>query len=126
MPVGVPTVAEVMASAESAPAGSGSVMSEVSGHEAWAFFLLPLIGYPVLIIVQLIVETPVLGCEPATQRRRNAATVLTVISLVAAAPLLVMAWTLGAFGVLLLGGLVVPAVLTLARLRQPPPATTTL
>ncbi|MEX5301366.1 hypothetical protein [Kocuria sabuli] len=101
-------------------------MSEVSGLEAWAFFLLPLIGYPVLIIVQLIVETPVLGREPATQRRRNAATVLAVISLVAAAPLLVMGWTLGAFGVLLLGGLVVPAVLTLARLRQPPPATTTL
>jgi hypothetical protein len=55
-----------------------------------------------------------------------AATVLAVISLVAATPLLVMMSTLGAFGVLLLGGLVVPAVLTLARLRQPPPATTTL
>jgi hypothetical protein len=102
-------------------AGTESVMFEVSRLEALAF-LLPLVGYPVLIIVGLIVETPILSREPATQRRRVAATVLAVISLVAAAPLLVMAWALGAFGVLLLGGLVVPAVLTLARLRQPPPA----
>jgi hypothetical protein len=100
-------------------------MFEVSRLEALAF-LLPMVGYPVLIIVGLIVETPILSREPATQCRRMAATVLAVISLVAATPLLVMMSTLGAFGVLLLGGLVVPAVLTLARLRQPPPATTTL
>ncbi|MEX5271795.1 hypothetical protein [Kocuria sabuli] len=100
-------------------------MFEVSVLAAPAF-LLPLIGYPVLIIVGLVIETPVLSREPATQRRRTAATVLAIISLVAAAPLLVTAWALGAFGVLLLGGLVVPAVLTLARLRQLPPAATIL
>ncbi|MFF0990899.1 hypothetical protein [Kocuria nitroreducens] len=48
--------------------------------------LLPLIGYPVLIILQLIVETPVLRREPATELRRAAATVLAIISLLAAAP----------------------------------------
>ncbi|MFF0945503.1 hypothetical protein ACFYE2_14935 [Kocuria sp. CPCC 205300] len=87
-------------------------------------FLLPLIGYPVLIIVGLIVEAPVLRREPVTEARRGAAAVLAIISLAAAAPLLVMAWALGAFGVLLLGGLVVPAALTLVRLRRPPRAAT--
>lgn len=100
-------------------------MFEISVLEALAF-LLPLIGYPVLIIVQLIVETPVLRREPATQLRRAAATVLAVISLAAAVPLLALAPELGAFAVLLLGGLVVPAVLTLVRLRQPPQAATPL
>lgn len=87
-------------------------------------FLLPLLGYPVLIVVGLIVETPVLRREPVTDTRRGAAAVLAIISLVAAAPLLLMVWALGAFGVLLLGGLVVPAALTLVRLRQPPQAAT--
>ncbi|MEX5303845.1 hypothetical protein [Kocuria sabuli] len=100
-------------------------MFEVTVLESLAF-VVPLIGYPVLIIVQLIVEAPVLSREPATHRRRTAATVLAIISLVAAAPLLVTMSAMGAYGFLLLGGLVVPAVLTLARLRQPPPATTTL
>ncbi|MFF0945790.1 hypothetical protein ACFYE2_16430 [Kocuria sp. CPCC 205300] len=100
-------------------------MFEVTVLESLAF-VVPLIGYPVLIIVQLIVEAPVLSREPATQRRRTAATVLAIISLVAAAPLLVTMSAMGAYGFLLLGGLVVPAVLSLARLRQPPPATTTL
>jgi hypothetical protein len=97
-------------------------MFQVSPLQALAI-LLPLIGYPVLIITGLIVETPILRREPATKRRRTAATVLAIISLVAATPLLVMGWALGAFGVLLLGGLMVPAVLTLVRLRQLPQAT---
>lgn len=100
-------------------------MFQVNGLEALVI-LLPLLGYPVLIIVGLIVEAPVLRREPATQRRRAAATVLAIISLVAAAPLLVTAWSLGAFGVLLLGGLVVPAVLTLVRLPPPPRSATAL
>lgn len=100
-------------------------MVEGSVLEALAF-VLPLIGYPVLIIVQLIVETPVLRREPATERRRAAATVLAIISLAAVAPLLATGPVLGAFAVLLLGGLVIPAVLTLVRLRQPPRATTPL
>lgn len=98
-------------------------MFEVSGLEALAI-LLPLLGYPVLIIVQLVVETPIPRREPATERRRAAATVLAIISLVAAAPLLVMVWGLDAFGMLLLGALVDPAVLTLVRLRQPPRSAT--
>jgi hypothetical protein len=80
-------------------------------------FVLPLIGYPALIIIGLIVESPVLRREPATQLRRAAATVLAIISLAAAALLLATAPALGAFAVLLLGGLVIPAVLTLVRLR---------
>lgn len=117
-------MAEVVgASAESPPTGTGSVMFGLSVLESLAF-LLPLLGYPVLITIGLIVETPVLRREPVTEQRRTAAAVLAIISLVAAAPLLLMAWALGAFGVLLLGGLVVPAVLTLVRLRQPPRAAT--
>jgi hypothetical protein len=121
----VSTVAEVAGSAELAPVAVEPLMVEGSALEALVF-VLPLIGYPVLIIIGLIVETPVLRREPATQFRRAAATVLAVISLVAAAPLLDMAPALGAFTVLLLGGLVIPAVLTLVRLRQPPRAATPL
>lgn len=83
---------------------------------------LPLLGLPALIIAQLVVEAPVLRREPIAPRRRTAATVLAVLSLLAAAPLLLMAWFLGLFGLLLLGGLAIPAVLTLVRLsRLPPP-----
>lgn len=84
-------------------------------------FALPLLGVPGLIIAQLIVQTPVLRRVPATSRRRTAATVLAIISLIAAAPLALMSWALGVFGLLLLGGLAVPAILTLVRLRQTPP-----
>lgn len=49
----------------------------------------------------------------------------TIVQLIIAAPLLLMSWSPGAFGLLLLGGLAVPAVLTLMRLRQLPPAPTT-
>jgi hypothetical protein len=80
----------------------------------------PVLGVPALIIVALIVETPVLRREPATPRRRRAATVLALIALIVAAPLAVLSWSLGVFGLLLLGGLTVPSILTLARLRQPP------
>lgn len=100
-------------------------MVEASVLEALAF-LRPLIGYPVLIILGLIVESPVLRREPATGLRRTAATVLAIISLVAVAPLLATVPALGAFAVLLFGGLVIPAVLTLVRLRQPPRAATPL
>jgi hypothetical protein len=100
-------------------------MFQASGLDALAF-VLPLIGYPALIIIGLIVETPVLRREPATELRRAAATVLAIISLVAAAPLLATAPALGTFKMLLLGGLVIPAVLTLVRLRQPPRAATPL
>lgn len=84
-----------------------------------------LLGCPALIIVQLVVETPILRREPATQRRRAAATVLAIISLLTAAGLPITASTLDPFSVLLLGGLVVPAVLTFVRLRQLPPAQAT-
>ncbi|MHC5557495.1 hypothetical protein [Kocuria sp. U4B] len=84
-------------------------------------FAVPLLIVPALIITQLVVESPLLRREPAASRRRTAAAVLAVISLVVAAPLLLMVWALGVFGLLLLGGLVVPALLTLNRLRQPLP-----
>lgn len=90
----------------------------------WLAFALPLLVVPALTIVSLIVETPVLRREPATPGRRNAATVLAIISLIVAAPLAAMSWALGAFGVLLLLVLAVPAILTLMRLRQQPPETT--
>lgn len=83
-------------------------------------FALPLLGYPVLIIAALIVEAPVLRREAVTERRRTAATVLAILSLIAAAPLLLMAWFLGVFGLLLLGGLTIPAILTLISLRRLP------
>jgi hypothetical protein len=83
----------------------------------------PLLILPALIIVALIVETPVLRREPATARRRTAAAVLAILSLVAAVPLATMSWSLGVFGLMLLGGLVVPAILTLVRLRHLPPST---
>lgn len=87
--------------------------------------VLPVLGYPMLIIVGLLVGTPILRREPATARRRTAAITLALLSLLAAAPLLVMGPALGAFAVLLLGGLVIPAVLTLVRLRPRPQARTT-
>lgn len=99
-------------------------MFDLTAFQALAV-VLPVLGYPVLVIVGLLVETPVLRREPATQRRRTAAVSLALISLLAAAPLLVMGPALGAFAVLLLGGLVIPAVLTLVRLRQLPQAKTT-
>lgn len=86
----------------------------------WLALTAPLLGLTTLIIVQLIVEGPVLRREPVTERRRTAATVLAILSLIAAAPLLLMVWALGVFGLLLLGGLVIPAVLTLVRQRQLP------
>jgi hypothetical protein len=84
-------------------------------------FARPLLGIPALIIVAPIVETPVLRCEPATPRCRTAARALAIIALIVAAPLAVMSWALGVFGLLLLRGLIVPSILTLARLRQLPP-----
>lgn len=86
---------------------------------------LPLLSSTGLIIVALIVESPVLRREPATPRRRAAASVLAVVSLIVATPLAVMSWSLGVFGLLLLGGLAIPAVLTLVRLRLPPRTETT-
>ncbi len=79
----------------------------------------PLLGIPALIIVAPIVETPVPRCEPATPRRRTAARAPAIIALTVAAPLAVMSWALGVFG-LLLRGLTVPSILALARLRQRP------
>lgn len=96
-------------------------MLKLTAVEAFAVLVCP-----TLIIVQLIVETPVLRWEPATQRRRTAATVLAIISLLAAARLLITTGTLDAFGVLLLAGLVIPAILTLVRLGQLPRAEATL
>ncbi|MEX5295246.1 hypothetical protein QYM41_08190 [Kocuria sp. CPCC 205268] len=84
-------------------------------------FALPLLGYPALIVASLVVDIPILRREPVTGRRRTAATVLAILSLIAAAPLLLTAWFLGIFGLLLLSGLVIPAVLTLVRLRRLPP-----
>ena len=84
-------------------------------------FALPLLGCPALIVASLVVETPILRREPVTGRRRTAATVLAILSLIAAAPLLLTAWFLGIFGLLLLSGLVIPSVLTLVRLRRLPP-----
>jgi hypothetical protein len=52
--------------------------------------ILPALILPALIIVALIIETPVLRREPATPCRRTASAVLAVISLIAAAPVLVM------------------------------------
>ncbi len=83
-------------------------------------FAVPLLGCPALIVVSLIAETPVLRREAVTERRRTAATVVAILSLIAAAPLLFTAWFLGIFGLPLLGGLVVPAVLTLVLLRRLP------
>lgn len=77
--MGAPTVAEVAgASAESAPAGTGSVLFGLSVLECLAV-LLPLLGYPVLINVGLIVETSIRRREPVTEIRRGAATVLAII-----------------------------------------------
>jgi len=82
---------------------------------------LPLLGIPALIIAQLVVDTPILRRDlPVTDRRRTAATVLAIISLIVAAPLTLMVWALGFLGALLLSGLAVPAILTLVRLRQHP------
>ncbi|WP_157571358.1 hypothetical protein [Kocuria rosea] len=100
------------------------MLFDFTGLQALAF-ILPVLGYPVLVIVGLLVETPILRREPATHQRRTAAVSLAVISLLAAASLLVMGPALGAFAVLLLGGLVIPAVRILVRLRRLPPATTT-
>lgn len=73
------TVAVVVASAEPAPAGTGPVMFEVSVLEILVF-LLPLIGYPVLVIAGLLVETPLLRREPVTEARRAAAADDSVLS----------------------------------------------
>lgn len=59
--------------------------------------VLPVLGYPMLIIVGLLVGTPILRREPATARRRTAAITLALLSLLAAAPLLVMGPARGAF-----------------------------
>lgn len=89
-------------------------------------FALPLLGYPALIVAELIVAAPVLHHRgPLTERRRTAATVLSITCLVAAAPLLLTVWALGFFGALLLAGLAVPAVLTLTRLPRLPTTGTT-
>lgn len=90
----------------------------------WLALTLPLLGVTGLIIALLIVASPVLRREPATPRRRKAATVLAIIALIVAAPLAAMSWSLGIFGLLLLGGLAVPSILTLAQLRKLPPAET--
>ncbi|ALU40120.1 hypothetical protein AS188_10615 [Kocuria flava] len=82
---------------------------------------LPLLGYPALIVVQLVVVLPVLRREAVTEARRTAAVVLAVLSLPAAAPLLLTVWALGLFGLTLLTGLAVPAVPTLVRLRRSGP-----
>lgn len=82
---------------------------------------LPLLGYPALIVVQLVVVLPVLRRDAVTEARRTAAVVLAVLSLLAAAPLLLTVWALGLFGLTLLTGLAVPAVLTLVRLRRTGP-----
>lgn len=84
-------------------------------------FAVPLLGVPGLIVALLIVGTPILHRKPTTPRRRKAATALAIISLIVAAPLAAMSWALGLFGLLLLCGLAVPSILTLARLRQLPP-----
>lgn len=86
----------------------------------WLVLTLPLTGSAALIIALLIVATPVLRREPATAGRRTTARALSIIALIVAAPLAVMSWSLGLFGLLLLGGLTVPSILTLARLRQHP------
>lgn len=87
----------------------------------WLALTLPLLSVTGLIIALLIVATPVLRREPTSPRRRKAANVLSVIALILAAPLAVMSWSLGIFGLMLLGGLAIPSILTLARLRQLPP-----
>lgn len=87
----------------------------------WLALTLPLLGTTGLIIALLIVATPVLRREAATPRRRTAARALSVSALVIAAPLAVMSWSLGLFGLLLLGGLAIPSIMTLARLHQQPP-----
>ena len=87
----------------------------------WLALAAPLLGVTGLIITLLIVATPVLRREPAAPRRRRAAKVLAIVALIVAAPLAVLSWSLGVFGLLLLGGLAIPSILTLARLRQLPP-----
>lgn len=82
--------------------------------------VLPLLGLPALVIAQLVVETPVLRREHVSDRRLTAAITLAIVCLVAAAALPVMAWARNVFGLLLLGGLAVPAVLTLVRSRHLP------
>lgn len=77
----------------------------------------PLLILPALIIAQLIVQSPVLRREPVTSRHRRVASVLAIVALVATTPLLLIVWALGVFGFMLLAGLVVPAGLTLTRLR---------
>jgi hypothetical protein len=117
-------VVGVVAHADHGPAGTGLMTFDPTDLQVLAL-ILPVLGYPMLIVVGLIVETPILRREPATARRRTAAITLALLSLFAAAPLLIMGPALGAFAVLLLGGLVIPAVLTLVRLRQRPQAQTT-
>lgn len=58
-------------------------MFDFTGLQALAF-VLPVLGYPVLVIVGLLVETPILRREPATQRRRTGAAPLALSSLLAA------------------------------------------
>jgi hypothetical protein len=83
----------------------------------------PLFILPALIIAQLIVQSPVLRREPVASRRRRAAHVLAIVALLAATPLLLIVWALGVFGSMLLAGLIVPAGLTLTRLRTLPTLT---
>ncbi|MFF0989879.1 hypothetical protein [Kocuria nitroreducens] len=83
------------------------------------------LGCPALINAQLVVEAPILRREPARAAQAGAATVPAIISLLAAAPPLVMVRAPGACGMLSLGGLVGPGVLALVRVDQPPRADAT-
>jgi hypothetical protein len=102
------------------PPAEQSAALEPNALEVLAF-VGPLLILPALIISQLIVRRPVLRREPATSRRRRAASVLAIVALIAAAPLLLIVWALRVFRFMLLAGILLPAGLTLTRLRQLPP-----
>ena len=125
-PIRAPTAAPTQAEEteeEQTEAAAGAVTDPMFQYTAleWLALATPLLSVTGLIITLLIVATPVLRREPAAPRRRRAAKVLAIVALIVAAPLAVLSWSLGVFGLLLLGGLAIPSILTLARLRQLPP-----
>jgi hypothetical protein len=84
-------------------------------------FLIPYLIGPALILAELIIAGPVLfRRRPVTRRRRSAAIISAVLCLFWAFQLIGWFMDLGAYGVVLMAGLVLPAIIILVAIRRLP------